>query len=89
MDSRLASDTVGERAKNDLTNAEPQEHSRNDELDIVPMRHPKIPTDRRQRRQHRVDRKRDQRRQQRDEGNEFPHTKGRCDGGWGHSCFRG
>ena len=89
MDGGLAPDPVGERTENNLTNAESKEHSRNDELDIVPMHHPEVPADRRQRRQHRIDRKRDQRRQQRDERNEFPHTKGRCGGGWGHSCFQG
>ena len=89
MDSGFAPDTVGKRPEHDLTNAESQEYSRNDELDIVPMHHPKIPTDRRQRRQHRVDRKRNQRRQQRDEGNEFPHTKGGRDGCTAHSYFRG
>ena len=59
--------------------AEPQEHSRDDELDVVPAHCPEVAADLGQRRQHRVDRERDERHQQRDERNEFAGTKGRLD----------
>ena len=80
MDRRLPSDAVGERAENDLTQAEPQEQHRNDELDVVSARHSQLVAYRGQRRQHRVDRERDERHQEGNEGNELAETKGGSDG---------
>ena len=85
MDSGPAPDTVGERAENDLAQAEPQEQSRDDELDVVRTRRPEVVTDGGQRRQHRVGRKRDERYQQGDKSKEFAGTKGGSAGLWVHS----
>ena len=76
MDGGPASDAVGERAKENLAEPKPQEHRRDDELDIVPAGRAEVAADLRQRRQHRVDRERDERHQQGDEANEFPGAKG-------------
>ena len=56
--------TVGEWAEDDLTEGEPEEHGRDDELDIVPAWRTEVVTYGRQRRQHRVGRERGERHQQ-------------------------
>ena len=89
MDRGLASDSVRERAKNDLPKGEPQEHGRDDELNVVSARRPEVVADHGQRRQYRVNSERDERHQKGDEGNEFAKTKGGSDGRFAHFSSQG
>ena len=75
MDGGFASKTVGERAEDDLTEGEPEEHRRDDELDIVPARRPEVVAYGGQRRQHRVGGERGEGHQQADEGHELAGAK--------------
>ncbi len=60
-------DAVRKRAKDDLTEPQPKEHRRDDELGVVSAEHPEVAADLGQRRQHRIDRQRDERHQEGDE----------------------
>ena len=91
MDRGPASDPVGERAEDELTDAESHEQGRDDELDVVPARHAEVLTDRGQRRQHGVDRERHQRHEERGERDELADREGGPDGaaGFGAAGRRG
>ena len=77
MDRVLPTDAVGERSEEKLPDSQPDEQGRDDELDVVRMRHAEVAAHDRQRREHAVGRQGDERHQQGDERNEFGGTKGR------------
>ena len=76
MDGGSPANPVGERTEDELTDAESDEQRGDDELDVVPARHPEVLADRGQRGQHGVDRERHERHQEGGERDELADREG-------------